>query len=322
MNEKTREVVIGGEGNFVGIDVSKDALDVCFDPPGGVERFTNDEAGIVELKKRVKAFAPMLVVLEATGGLETLAASELAGAGLSVAVINPRQARDFAKAAGRLAKTDQVDAKVLAAFARQMRPAARPLKDHAVRELDQLVTRRRQLIDMRTQETNRLARAAKAQVKELEKHIAWLNKRIAELDRGMMKRLRESDAWRAKDDLLQGIPGVAEVTSLSMLAKCPELGTLNRHEIASLVGVAPFDQASGKHKGKSAIWGGRADLRSVLYMASLSAMRYNPAIKTFAARLKATGKPAKVVIVACMRKLVTIMNAILKSGTPWTAKNA
>lgn len=306
-----------GALKFVGIDVSKDALDVFAEGAPAVERFANDGKGIAELSKRLKLLAPALVVMEATGGLETLAAGELAGAGVPVAVINPRQVRDFAKATGQLAKTDAVDAKVLAAFARAIRPTVRPLKDETARALDELITRRRQLIDMRTQETNRLTMASTAQAKQIDKHIAWLNKRIAEMDEGLKKRLHQSEVWRTKDDLLQGIPGVANVTSLSMLAMCPELGTLNRREIAKLAGVAPLANDSGKMRGKRTIWGGRANVRCALFMATLSAKRFNPTIKTFADRLSAAGKPPMVVMVACMRKLLTIMNAMLKNNTPW-----
>jgi transposase len=320
MNENSKAVEVSLK--FVGIDVSKDRLDVWFDPADDLVQFDNDGAGILALRKRLVAFAPTLVVMEATGGLETPAASELAGAGLAVAVINPRQARDFAKATGQLAKTDAVDAKGLAAFARAIRPAARPMKSATVRELDALVTRRRQLIDMRTQETNRRHAAPAPQAKDIDKHIAWLDKRIDEIDQGLKRRLHASEAWRTKDDLLQGIPGVAEVTSMSMLAKCPELGSLNRREIAKLVGLAPMANDSGKHRGPRSIWGGRADIRCVLYMATLSAKRFNPALKAFANRLTAAGKPPKVVIVACMRKLLTIMNAMIKNNTPWNPKTA
>ena len=250
-------------------------------------------------------------------------ASELAACGLPVAVINPRQARDFAKATGQLAKTDRVDAAVLCAFARAIRPAVRVLKDADTRDLDDMVSRRRQLIAMRVQETLRLGSAeSKALQKSLKKHMAWLDKQIAGLDRDLTKRLRASDAWRAKDDLLQGIPGVGAVTSVTLLAKCPELGQLNRREIAKLTGVAPLANDSGKHRGKRFVWGGRADVRAVLYMATVTAIRCNPAIKAFADRLKQAGKPAKVVIVACMRKLLTVMNAMVKNNAPWTPKTA
>jgi transposase len=307
---------------FVGIDVSKGTLDLCIEPAMERLRVAHDETGIIQVVKRLKEVAPILIVMEATGGLEVRLASELAGQGLPVAVINPRQARDFAKATGQLAKTDAVDAAMLAAFARAIRPALRPIKDADVRELDDLVTRRRQLIEMRVQETLRLSTASKLQKKSLNAHIAWLDKRIVDLDDDLTKRLRTSDVWRAKDDLLRGIPGVGAVTSLTMLAKCPELGALNRREIAKLVGVAPLADDSGKHRGKRFIWGGRADVRAVLYMAAVSAIRHNPVIKAFAEHLKQAGKPAKVVIVACMRKLLTIMNTMIRNSTPWNPQFA
>jgi transposase len=281
-----------------------------------------DEKGIAQVVSRLTQVAPTLIVMEATGGLEMRLASELAAKGFPVAVINPRQARDFAKATGQLAKTDLVDAAVLAAFARAIRPAVRPIKDVDTRELDDLVTRRRQLIDMRVQETLRLGTASKVQRKSLTAHIAWLDKRIASLDDDLTKRLRASDAWRTKDDLLKSIPGVGAVTTLTLLAKCPELGALNRRQIAALVGVAPRANDSGKHRGKRFVWGGRADVRAVLYMATVSAIRCNNDIKAFAARLKQVGKPAKVILVACMRKLLTIMNAMVKNNTQWAPKTA
>jgi transposase len=308
---------------FVGIDVSKATLDVCIEPAIQSLHVAYDEAGIRQIVERLNEVSPTLIVIEATGGLEVRIATELASKGLPVAVINPRQARDFAKATGRLAKTDQVDAAVLAAFAKAVRPQVRPLKDEDTRALSDMVSRRRQLIDMRVQETLRLGTAAsKPLQKSLNQHIAWLDKRIAELDDDLTKRLRESDAWRAKDDLLRSIPGVGAVTTTTMLAKCPELGTLNRREIAALTGVAPLANDSGKHRGRRFVWGGRADVRAVLYMATVSAMRCNAVIKAFAERLKQAGKPPKVVIVACMRKLLTIMNSMLKNNTPWNPKMA
>ena len=304
---------------FVGIDIAKDSVDVCIDPDAEVMHVAYDNKGVATICQRLKAISPTLIVMEATGGLETRLASELAALGLSVAVINPRQARDFAKATGQLAKTDRVDAAVLAAFARAIRPQARAMKDPDTRALDDLVSRRRQLIDMRVQETLRIGTtASKTMLKSLDAHIAWLDKRIAEIDTDLTRRLRTSEVWRTKDDLLRGVPGVGAVTSLTMLAKCPELGQLNRREIAALTGVAPLAKDSGKHRGKRFVWGGRANVRAVLYMATVSAMRFNSRIKPFAERLKQAGKPAKVVIVACMRKLLTIMNSILKNSTPWT----
>lgn len=307
---------------FVGIDVSKGTLDVYIAPSGKSLHVTHDDCAIGQILELLKEICPVLIVMEATGGLEVCLASELAGAQLPVAVINPRQARDFAKATGQLAKTDQVDAAMLAAFAQAIRPQARPLKDTDTRALDDLVSRRRQLITMRVQETLRLGMASsKPMQKSLNQHIAWLDKQIGQIDSDLTKRLRRSDLWRVKDDLLQGIPGVGSVTSMTMLAKCPELGTLSRREIAALAGVAPLANDSGKHRGKRFIWGGRAEVRAVLYMATVAAMRCNPAIKVFAARLKLAGKPAKVVIVACMRKLLTIMNAMLKNNTSWNPQN-
>ena len=308
---------------FVGIDIAKDTFDLCIEPAGEALHVAYDDAGIEQVCNRLLSEAPTLIVMEATGGLETRLASELAAKGLPVAVINPRQARDFAKATGQLAKTDLVDAAVLCAFARAIRPVVRTLKDEDTRDLDDLVSRRRQLIAMRVQETLRLGSAAsKTLRKSLQAHITWLDKRIADLDGDLTQRLQSSSVWKTKDDLLRGIPGVGAVTSLTLLAKRPELGTLNRREIAALAGVAPLANDSGKHRGKRSIWGGRADVRAVLYMAAVSAIRFNPAIKAFAERLKKTGKPAKVVIVACMRKLLTIMNAMLKNNVPWNPKIA
>lgn len=308
---------------FVGIDVSKSTLDVYIKPLQQTLHVTYDEAGISQVVGRLMEIGSTLIVIEATGGLEVRLATELASKGLPVAVINPRQARDFAKATGQLAKTDKVDAAMLAAFAQAIRPQVRPLKDADTRALDDMVSRRRQLIDMRVQETLRLGTAAsKPLEKSLNQHIAWLDTRISKIDIDLAKRLRESDGWRAKDDLLRGIPGVGAITTLTMLAKCPELGTLNRRQIAALTGVAPLANDSGKHRGKRFIWGGRADVRAVLYMASISAIRCNATIKAFAERLKKAGKPAKVVIVACMRKLLTIMNSMLKTNTPWNPQTA
>ena len=312
MNEKLVE-------SFVGIDVSKNTLDLRIEPAGEAMHVAYDDQGIAQVCRRLVEALPTLIVMEATGGLETRLAGELAAKGLPVAVINPRQARDFAKATGQLAKTDRVDAAILCAFARAIRPAVRPLKSADARELDDLVNRRHQLVEIRVQETLRLAAASsKTLQKSLKAHIAWLDKRITKLDHDLKDRLQTSDAWKVKDDLLRGIPGVGDVTSMTMLAKCPELGQLNRREIAKLVGVAPLADDSGKHRGKRFIWGGRADVRAVLYMATVAAMRCNPAIKPFAQRLKMSGKPAKVVIAACMRKLLTIMNAMIKTNSPWT----
>lgn len=308
---------------FVGIDVAKATLDVCINPGGELLHTTYDDDGVARLVERLRQDGPTLIVLEATGGLEGRLAAELAGAGLPVAVINPRQARDFAKAIGRLSKTDAIDAAVLAEFARAVRPQVRPLKDEDTQVLDEMLTRRRQLVSMRVQETLRLGQArSKPQQKSLKEHIVWLEKRIASLDDDLQNRLRTSDVWRVKDDLLRSIPGIGTVASTTLLAKCPELGALDRRQIAALIGLAPLARDSGTFRGKRFIWGGRAEVRAVLYMATITAMRCNVVIKEFAARLKAAGKPGKVVIVACMRKLLTIMNSVIKHATPWRPQSA
>ena len=305
---------------FVGIDVCKSTLDVRLEPLGQSLQLANDDPGIEALCARLVELAPTLIVMEATGGLEVHAASELAARALCVAVVNPRQVRDFAKASGQLAKTDRIDSQVLCAFARAIRPAARPMKDALTRQLDDLVTRRRQLVDMRVQERLRLQGASAVQAKSLKMHIAWLDKRIAHIEGDLDKRLRSSAAWRVKDDVLLSIPGVGHITSRSVLSRCPEIGQLNRRQIAKLVGIAPLNHDSGKYRGERHIWGGRADVRSVLYMATVSAIRCNPVIKGFAEKLKRAGKAPKVVIVACMRRLLTIMNTMIKNNTPWSPK--
>lgn len=309
---------------FVGIDVSKSSLDVYADPPcAQLPRQPGyDDAALKQLCEAVAQLKPTLVVMEASGGLEQRLASELAASAVPVAVVNPRQVRNFARAAGELAKTDAIDARILCAFARAIRPAVRPPKDTDTLELADILARRRQLVDMRVQELQRQHTATtRALRKSLTEHIAWLDKRIERLDEDMGQRLRASDVWRVKDDLLQSIPGVGPVMSRTMLGLCPELGELNRREIAKLVGVAPLANDSGKHRGRRRIWGGRADVRRVLYMATQAAMRHNPDIAAFAQRLKTTGKLPKVVIAACMRKLLTIMNTLLKTRQTWHASH-
>lgn len=305
---------------FVGVDVSKSTLDVCIEPSGESLQVGNDDPGIVQLCSRLSEIAPTLIVMEATGGMESRVAAALAARGLALAVVNPRQVRDFAKATGQLAKTDCIDAAVLSAFARAIRPEVRPRKDVLTQEFDDLITRRHQMVQMRVQEALRLHGASKHQIKSVREHITWLDKRIVKIESDLDQRLRKSELWRAKDDILVSIPGVGEITSRSMLSRCSELGSLNRRQIAKLVGVAPLNNDSGTHRGRRHIWGGRADVRSVMYMATLTAIRCNTVIKAFATRLKAAGKPPKVVIVACMRKLLTIMNVMIKNNTPWNAK--
>ena len=265
----------------------------------------------VELKVR-------LVVLEATGGLEAVVAAELVRAGVLVAVVNPRQTQRFAQALGILAKTDKVDAGVLARFGAMTGVQPRPLKEEALRELDEVVARRRQLVEMLTMERNRLGSARDRRVcKDLKAHIAWLEKREADLDDELRRRIEDSPAWKAKDDLLQGVKGIGAVNAATLIAELPELGALNRKQIAALVGVAPFNHDSGKHRGKRSIWGGRATVRHALYMATQSAQRFNPQIRAMSERLTAKGKLPKVVIVACMRKLLTILNAMMRTKQSW-----
>jgi transposase len=261
---------------------------------------------------------PTLVVLEATGGIEMPVAATLAVAGIPIAVVNPRQVRDFARATGRLAKTDSIDAKVLALFAAAVRPQVRPLPDANEQELGDILSRRRQLVEMITAEKNRLRSArSKAVRTHIQAHITWLETELANIDSDLKRIIRESPVWREKDDLLKSVPGVGPVLSTTLLADLPELGTLNRRQIASLVGVAPFNRDSGKLRGKRMIWGGRAAVRTVLYMSTLVATRRNPVIRVFYQRLCAAGKAKKVALTACMRKLLTILNAMLKHGTPW-----
>jgi transposase len=305
------------EALFIGIDVSKANLDIDAYPRAHRTRFSNDETGRRQLVNELKSLQPKLVVLEATGGLESPIASELAIAGLAVAVINPRQARDFAKALGVLAKTDQVDALVLARFAEAIKPEVRALKDSEVMALDSVLTRRRQLVDMMTAESNRYAQAPGKIAKQIAKHLSWLNKRLEEADDDLNDAIRRSPLWQAKAHLMMSIPGVGRVTATTLLAALPELGQLSRREISALVGVCPFNRDSGGHRGRRVIWGGRASVRTVLYMAALAASRHNPMIKAFYQKLLAAGKMKKVALVACMRKLLVILNAMVKSNTPW-----
>ena len=302
---------------FVGIDVSKARLDGCVWP--ALESFAapNDTDGIEKLISELLKKKPTLVVLEATGGLETAFASAACAAGLSVAVVNPRQVRDFAKAVGALAKTDALDAAVIARFAATIKPVPRPLRDEDTDALASMVARRRQLVLMRTQEKNRLGAAKGKQREGIKEHIRWLEERIERLDIDLTVTLRQSEAWRVKEDLLKSVPGIGPVTCATLLSQMPELGKLNRAEIAALGGVAPFNRDSGRYRGSRMIWGGRAEVRSVLYMATLTAIRFNETIRAFHTQLIARGKPAKVAIVACMRKLLTILNVMLKTNQPW-----
>jgi len=301
----------------VGIDVSKAHLDVAIEPTHERWQVANDEVGIRDLVKRLGQLGAERIVLEATGGYELAALAALGCAELPAVAVNPRQVRDFAKAIGRLAKTDVLDAQVLAQFAAVVKPALRPLPDAATRELAGLLARRRQLVEMRTAEMNRLDQAVEAVRPEIREHLRWLDKRLQQLDHDLRDRLRASPLWREKEDLLRSIPGVGPVLSATLLAELPELGTVKHRQLAALVGVAPFNCDSGKSSGTRRIWGGRASVRAVLYMAACTAVRHNPVIRALYQRLVASGKRKKVALIACMRKLLSICNAIIATGQPW-----
>jgi len=307
------------ESPYVGIDVSKDQLDIAVRPTGETWSMPNDASGITEVVQRVAQLHPKLVVLEATGGLQMPVAAALASAGLPLAMVNPRQVRDFARATGRLAKTDRLDAQVLAHFAEAVRPAPYPLPDAQTQELTALLTRRHQVVEMLTAEKNRLrATRSKAVRQRVQDHIRWLEQELADLDDDLERTLRESPLWREKDNLLRSVPGIGRVVSITLLADLPELGTLSRHQIAALVGVAPLNRDSGRFRGKRMVWGGRARVRAALYMAALTASRYNPIIKAFYHRLCSAGKARKVALTACMRKLLIILNSMVKHQQTWT----
>jgi transposase len=305
---------------FIGIDVAKAPLDIAIRPSGERWAVPNDAGDIMTLVERLQALHPVLMVLEATGGWERAVTSALATAGLPVVVVNPRQVRDFARATGQLAKTDALDARALAHFADVIRPTPRPLPDAQTQELRALLGRRQQLVVMRTAEQNRLTGTRTRLITDIEAHITWLNARIATLDNDLEILRRASPVWRENDDLLQSAPGIGPVCARTLLLELPELGTLNRQQIAALVGVAPLNCDSGTLRGRRTMWGGRAHVRTVLYMGTLVATRYNPRMKAFYQRLLAAGKLKKVALTACMHKFLTILNAMLKHRTPWQAQ--
>ncbi len=291
------------EGIYVGIDVAKAQVDVAVRPTDDSWEVSYDDAGVRQLVSRLKALEPVMVLLEASGGLELPLVAALATEELPVVVVNPRQVRDFARATGKLAKTDSLDAAVLAHFAEVVRPPARPLRDAETQALNSLAARRHQVMTMLVSEKNRLSIATVAVRPRIEAHIAWLERELADLDEGLRQTLRQSPVWREKDDLLRTAPGVGEQLSLTLLAYLPELGTLNRRQVAALVGVAPFNRDSGTLRGKRTVWGGRARIRAALYMGALGGSRFNPVIRDFYQRLLAAGKPKKLALTACMRKL-------------------
>jgi transposase len=302
---------------YVGIDVSKDHLDVAVASGEKGWQVPNSEAGLQAVGEELAALHPVLVVLEATGGLELPVLGSLAAREMPVVAVNPRQVREFGRSMGKLAKTDGIDAHLLALFAERVRPPVRPLPGEAAQTLGALMARRRQLVEMLTAEKNRMGSALKPLRKGIQQHIDWLSQSLAELDGELGDFLRQSPIWREKEDLLKSVPGVGDVLARTLVAELPELGQLNRKQIAALAGVAPFNRDSGKMRGKRAVWGGRAPVRAALYMATLTATRFNPVIRIFYQRLLAAGKLKKVALVACMRKLLTILNAMLKHRTSW-----
>ena len=302
---------------FIGIDICKARLDVADDANSLPWSVANNDAGIASLVERLQTLPPTLIVMEATGGLETLLYAALTTAGLPAVVMNPRQVRDFAKALGTLAKTDALDARILARFGAAIQPAVRPMKDDTTQELTALVTRRRQLLAMLTAEKTRLQQAAKWIRKDIKAHIASLEHRLQTIEGHIAEIIKQTPGWKEKDSLIRSVPGVGNVLSMNLLSSLTELGTLNRREIATLVGVAPLNRDSGNVRGKRMVWGGRAQVRAALYMAALSASRFNPVITAFYQRLIEQGKQPKVALTACMRKLLVILNTMVKTQTAW-----
>ena len=305
------------EAIYVGIDVAKAQVDVAVRPTGDRWEVLHDHKGIRKLVSQLKALDPAMVLLEASGGLELPLVAALAAEAVPVVVVNPRQVRDFARATGKLAKTDSLDAASIAHFAEAVRPNVRPLRDAETQALNSLAARRHQVMTMLVSEKNRLSAATTPVRTRIEAHVEWLERELDDLDKGLRRTLRESPVWREKDDLLRTVPGVGEQLSLTLLACLPELGTLDRRQIAALVGVAPFNRDSGTLRGKRTVWGGRARVRAALYMGALVASRFNPVIRDFYQRLLAAGKPKKLALTACMRKLLVILNSMLKHGSPW-----
>lgn len=308
---------MASERLYVGVDVSKRTLDLALYPTGEAWTVRHDGEGMAVALARLQALRPYLIVIEATGGLETPFAALLAAAGLPLRLVNPRRARDFAKASGRLAKTDRVDAASHAHMGAALDLQPRPLPETEQQALGALVTRRRQLVEMLVAEGNRLERAPGDIQKRIRAHLAWLRQELGDVDKELRAAIRASDAWKAKDELLRSTPGVGPVTSYTLLADLPELGTLDHKEIAALVGVAPLNRDSGTLRGRRVVWGGRAMVRKVLYMATLVATRFNPRIRAYYQHLLAAGKLKKVALVACMHKLLIHLNAMVKANTAW-----
>ena len=302
---------------YIGVDVSKDLLDVKVLPSEQAKQFSNDDAGVKKLITFVKKTDPQLIVFESTGGLEMLAVSSLIENHVPVVVINPRQIRDFAKATGRLAKTDSIDADTITRFARDIRPEVRPIKDEHTQLLSALNARRRQIVDLLVADKNRLYSAPRPNIKSIQKHIQYLEKTLEDINKDINKTIKKSPTWRENDSILQSFKGVGPVLSATLLCDLPKLGTLNRKKIAAVVGVAPLNCDSGQFRGRRRIKAGRSDVRRKLYMASVASIRHNPMMKNFYNKLIDAGKPPKLALTACMRKILTILNAMMKNRTYW-----
>lgn len=305
------------EKKWIGIDVSGAELAAGVYPSGEIKAFSYDPEGIWGLITFISPFKPELIILEATGGLEAGVAAELYNAGLPVCVVNPRQVRDFAKSLGILAKTDNIDAVVLGRYGEAIKPQVRPLPNEEERAIKEMVARRRQLVEMLVQEKNRYSRASKKTGPDIMKHIKWLEKRIKDLDNDLSDAVKKSPIWSEKGNILKSVPGVGDILSTTLISDLPELGALGKKEIAALVGVAPFNCDSGKMHGRRRVWGGRSNVRRVLYMSVIAGLRFNPIIKAFYERLVATGKKPKLALTACMRKLLVILNAMVKNKQVW-----
>jgi transposase len=302
---------------FIGIDIAKQYCDLAVIPDGTRKRFSNDEESHEAVLAFILPLKPTRIVLEATGGYEMGVMRVLADGGLPVVAVNPRQVRDFARSTGRLAKTDTIDAEVLARFAKAIEPEIRPLPEKEAEVLRALVARRRQLVQMLTMEKNRLEKAPAAGSEDIRNHIYYLAEALKRIDKDISRTIRKSPLWKEKETILMSMPGVGPVISCTLIAALPELGTLNRKAIAALVGLAPFNRDSGAYRGRRTIWGGRSHVRAVLYMGTISAIKFNPAIRAFYNKLVDAGKAKKVALTACMRKLLTILNTMMKNRTPW-----
>jgi transposase len=305
---------------FVGIDVAKETLEVCIRPDNIRKGFRNDDEGRIDMARLLAEMKPALIILEASGGYEIPVVEVLALRSLKVAVINPRQVRDFAKAMGKLAKTDTIDAEIIARFAEVIRPEVRPLKDRDAQQLQAFIARRRQLVQMLTDEKNRLPIAPSWTKPDIEAHIEWLSECINKVGRDISALIKKTPLWKEKEDLLRTFKGIGPVNACTLLARLPELGQLDRKKIAALVGLAPLNRDSGKYRGRRTIFGGRADVRAALYMAALSAIRHNSVIRVFYERLIHAGKLPKVALTACMHKILIILNDMVRTNTPWCAR--